>query len=423
MQKGLVLTATERLSLPPISLELGGIEETVRVDASSIRVQTQSGERSAVITAAEIENIGLRGRDFMGTLKLLPGVVDTSARDAPGWGSVGGMTINGMAQFNFSYDGVTNKDTGSNSGNYAAPALDSIAEVKVQASNFQAEYGRTSGATIVVVTKSGSKQFSGTAAYFRRNEDYNTNTWERRQACNTATAAGGTSTSCAKPRYRYDNTAYTIGGPVLIPGTSFNSNRDRLFFFWSQDILPRNDPGGLQNSTMPTELERAGNFSQTVGTNGNRIWIKDPLLAAQGLACNANTGGPGCFPNNIIPANRINAHRRVDPQPLPDAERHRPVGHPAVQLSVRRQHRKTQARPGAAGSTGTLFREGRRSPHACSSGTKSVLAATSQPAASICSCRATGRRCRTHTTSTPSAPRTPCSIPSTRRPFSRRRWV
>ena len=93
---------------------------------------------------------------------------------------------------------------------------------------------------------------------------------------------------------------------MLIPGTSFNSNRDRLFFFWSQDILPRNDPGGLQNSTMPTLLERRGDFSQTVATNGNRIWIKDPLLAAQGLACNANTGGPGCFANNIIPADRIN---------------------------------------------------------------------------------------------------------------------
>jgi hypothetical protein len=321
VQKGLVLTATERLSLPPIALELGGREETISVEASTIRVQTQSGERSAVISAADIANTGLRGRDFMGTLKVLPGVVDTAARDAPGWGSVGGMTINGMAQFNFSYDGVTNKDTGSNSGNYAAPALDSIAEVKVQASNFQAEYGRTSGATILVVTKSGTSKYSGSLAYYRRNEAYNTNTWDRELACNTATAAGGTSPSCAKPRYRYDNTAYTIGGPVLIPGTNFNSGRDRLFFFWSQDILPRNDPAGLQNSTMPTALERKGDFSQTVGTNGNRIWIKDPLLAAQNLACNANTGGPGCFANNMIPAERINplGSNILNLFPLPNA--------------------------------------------------------------------------------------------------------
>jgi hypothetical protein len=306
-QKGVVLTATERLSLPPIPLEVGRFEEAVSVEASTVRVQTQSGERSAVITADQIETIGLRGRDFMGTLKFLPGVVDTSTREAPGWGSVGGLTINGMAQFNFSYDGVTNKDTGSNSGNYAAPSLDSIAEVKVQASNFQAEYGRTSGATIVVVTKSGTKQFRGSASYFRRNEDYNANTWDRRRSCDAAKAIGATSPNCAKPRYRYDEVAYTFGGPVIIPGTSFNEGRDKLFFFWSQNVLPRNDPAGLQNSTMPTDLERKGNFSQTVASNGNRIWIKDPLLAAQGLACNANTGGPACFPNNIIPPERINA--------------------------------------------------------------------------------------------------------------------
>ena len=170
-QKGLVVSATERLSLPPITLDVGGFQESVAVEASSVRVQTQSGERSATITASQIEDIGLRGRDFMGTLKTLPGVIDTSARDAPGWGSVGGMTINGQTSFNFSYDGVVSKDTGSNSGNYAAPALDSIAEVKVQASNFQAEYGRSSGASITVVTKSGSRSFRGSAAYFKRHED------------------------------------------------------------------------------------------------------------------------------------------------------------------------------------------------------------------------------------------------------------
>ena len=174
-QKGIVLGATERLALRAIALEIGGLSEVVSVAAESVKVQTTSGERSATITAGQIEDIGLRGRDFMGSLKTLPGVIDTSARDAPGWGSVGSMTINGQNSFNFSYDGVTNKDTGSNSGNYAAPALDSIAEVKVQASNFQAEYGRSSGATITVVTKSGTRDFHGTAAYYKRNEKFNTN--------------------------------------------------------------------------------------------------------------------------------------------------------------------------------------------------------------------------------------------------------
>ena len=288
----------------------------VTVQSESIKVQTTSGERSATITASQIEDIGLKGRDFMGSLKTLPGVIDTSARDAPGWGSVGGMSINGQTSFNFSYDGVTNKDTGSNSGNYAAPALDSIAEVKVQASNFQAEYGRSSGATITVVTKSGTRDFHGTAAYYKRNEKFNTNTWDRRRQCDAGQAA-----SCAKAPYRFDNTAWTIGGPVLVPGTGFNHNRDKLFFFFSQDLLPRNDPGTLQLSTMPTALERAGDFSQTFNSLGQMRWIRDPILAAQGLACNVNTGGPGCFPDNKIPANRINpiGQRMLNLFPLPNA--------------------------------------------------------------------------------------------------------
>jgi hypothetical protein len=168
----------------------------------------------------------------------------------------------------------------------------------VQASNFQAEYGRSSGATITVVTKSGTRDFHGTAAYYRRNEKYNTNTWDRRRQCDAGQLA-----SCAKAPYRFDNTAWTIGGPVLLPGTNFNRNRDKLFFFFSQDLLPRTDPGTLDRSTMPTALERAGDFSQTVDSQGRLRFIRDPLATG---ACNVNTGGPACFAGNVIPANRIN---------------------------------------------------------------------------------------------------------------------
>ena len=314
-QKGIALGATERLGLRAIVLEVGGLSEVVSVVSEALKVQTTSGERSATITASEIQDVGLRGRDFMGALKVLPGVIDTSARDAPGWGSVGGMTINGQSSFNFSYDGVTNKDTGSNSGNYAAPALDSIAEVKIQASNFQAEYGRSSGATITVVTKSGTRDFRGTAAYYKRDERLNTNPWDRRRQCNA-----GQLSSCSKAPYRFDNTAWTIGGPVLLPG-GFNENRDKLFFFFSQDLLPRRDPGNLELSTMPTERERNGDFSQTFDSQGRLRFIRDPLLGAQGLACNVNTGGPGCFPGNVIPAGRIDrmGQTMLGLFPLPNA--------------------------------------------------------------------------------------------------------
>ncbi|MGH9385251.1 MAG: carboxypeptidase regulatory-like domain-containing protein [Vicinamibacterales bacterium] len=296
---GLVLTATERLSMPPITLEVGGLSELVSVIAESPMIQTQSGERSAVITIQQLEDRGLKGRDPFGTLNVLPGVIDTRNRDAPAAGNVGGLSINGQTSVHFSYDGVTSKDTGSNSNNFAAPALDSIAEIKVQTSNFQAEYGRSSGATIVAVTKSGSRDFHGSLAYFRRDDKFNANSWERITQC-----AAGQLSSCNKPPYDYNNTTYTLGGPVLLPGRlgHFNERRNKLFFFWSQDLLPKTDPNTLTQVTMPTALERNGDFSQTFDTQGRLIYIRDPL---SGQLCNVVTGGAGCFAGNRIPAERI----------------------------------------------------------------------------------------------------------------------
>ena len=158
--------------MPPITLDVGGLEEVVTVEASALHAQAQSGERSGTIRADEIKDTQLRGRDFLGLLQGMPGVVDTNVRNAPGWNAFLGTQINGLSdQFmGMSYDGVSSKDTGFGAANYVTPSLDSIAEVKIQTSNYQAEYGRAGGANIIVVTKSGSSQFSGSAAYFKRHE-------------------------------------------------------------------------------------------------------------------------------------------------------------------------------------------------------------------------------------------------------------
>ncbi len=314
-QKGISLASTERVGLRAIALEVGGVSETISVKAESVQVQTTSAARSGLITRENIEDIALKGRDFAGMLKLLPGVVDVSSREAPGWGSMGGLSINGRSGgFNFSYDGVTNKDTGSNSGNYAAPALDSIAEVRVQTSNFQAEYGRSSGATITVITRSGSKDFHGSAAYYKRDTSLNGNEFSRRQQCGR-----GVTAQCEPPLYKFDNEAWTFGGPVLVPGTNFNKGRNKLFFFFSQDLLQRTDPGNLNQRRMPTALERAGNFSQTFDSQGRLVNIRDPLLPGN---CSATAGGPACFPGNVIPAGRFDAvgSALVNLFPLPNAD-------------------------------------------------------------------------------------------------------
>jgi hypothetical protein len=312
-QKGIVLNSTERLRLRTIALEVGGLTETVTVQAEAVQVQTTSGARSGLVTRDTLEDIALKGRDAAGMLKLLPGVIDTRNREAPGWESMNNISINGRTSFNFTYDGITNKDTGQNAGNYSAPALDSIAEIRVQASNFQAEYGRSSGATISVVTRSGSKNFHGSGAFYKRDESLNANEYNRRILCNQ-----GQTAQCDPPLYRFDNFAWTLGGPVLIPRTGFNRSRSKLFFFWSQDVLARTDPGGLNQRTMPTELQRRGDFSQTFDNQGRLVNIRDPLRAG---SCAAVTGGPACFPGNVIPADRIdpNALALLKMFPMPNA--------------------------------------------------------------------------------------------------------
>jgi Carboxypeptidase regulatory-like domain len=311
-QKGIVLSATERVALRAIALDVGGVSETISVQAEAVQVQTGNGARSGLITRDTIEDIALKGRDPAGLLKLLPGVIDTRNREAPGWESMNNLSINGRTSFNFSYDGVTNKDTGQNGANYAAPALDSIAEIRVQASNFQAEYGRSSGATITVVTRSGSKDFHGTAAFYKRDDAWNGNEYQRRILCPTQPA------QCDPPLYTFDNTAWTLGGPVLIPKTDFNKGRNKLFFFWSQDLLGRTDPGNLNQRRVPTPLERNGDFSQTFDNQNRLIFIRDPRLSG---TCSATTGGPACFANNVIPASMIdpNARAMLNLFPLPNA--------------------------------------------------------------------------------------------------------
>jgi hypothetical protein len=302
-QKGIVLGATERVALRAIALDVGGVAETISVQAEAVQVQTTNGARSGLITRETMDDIALKGRDPAGLLKLLPGVIDTRNREAPGWESMNNLSINGRTSFNFSYDGVTNKDTGQNAGNFAAPALDSIAEMRVQTSNFQAEYGRSSGATITVVTRSGSRDFHGSAAFYKRDDAWNGNEYQRRILCDQGQAA-----QCDAPLYTFDNTAWTLGGPVLIPKTGFNKGRNKLFFFWSQDILGRTDPGNLNQRRVPTALERQGDFSQSVDNQNRLIFIRDPQRTGN---CAATSGGPACFPGNVIPADRIDPNARA----------------------------------------------------------------------------------------------------------------
>ena len=286
----------------------------------------------------------------MGTLKTLPGVVDTSARDAPGWGSVSGLTINGQTQLQLL-----------------------VRRHHEQGHRLELEQLRRAGARFDRRSQGAGVELPGRVRPHlgrddrRRHQERQpdvpagvrptsaaTRTTTRTAgiaaaACDAAAAAGTVSPNCEKPRYRYDNTAYTIGGPVLIPGTDFNKERNKLFFFWSQDILPRNDPGGLQQQhdadgaraqrrLLPDGRDQRHRASGSRTRIASRtVWRAVRRPAVQAASRTTSFRGSDQL------------DRARDAEHVPDAERDRSRRHAAVQQPVRGHRREAAPGSGAAG--------------------------------------------------------------------------
>ncbi|HVY94713.1 MAG TPA: carboxypeptidase regulatory-like domain-containing protein, partial [Bryobacteraceae bacterium] len=239
-QTNIVISASETHNGGKMVLQLGNVSESISVTAEAAQVQLSSSEKAQTVDASNLESLTLKGRDLFGYMKLVPGVIDTSTtRDVTSPGAIGGITINGNTSAkNFTVDGITDIDTGSNGTLHYEPNLDSIQELKVLTSNYQAEFGRNSGGTITVVTKSGTQEFHGTAAWNHRHEEFNADSW-----ANNHTLKNGAAT----PRvpYRYNVETYSIGGPAYIPKVA-NKEKKHLFFFWSQEYTGQYVAGATQ---------------------------------------------------------------------------------------------------------------------------------------------------------------------------------
>lgn len=280
--KDIFVTSSEIRSVGRIALQIGEVRDSVSVQAQAADVQLASAERAGVLTGGQLNNIALKGRDFFALLATIPGVVDTNAsREATTNSSNGGTFINGARdnQKNFSVDGITDMDVGSNQSLAFMPNMDAIAEVKILTSNYQAEYGRNSGGTVTVITKSGTRDLHGSAYNYYRHESLNANSFYNNR------------TATAKAPYRYRISGYSIGGPIFIPNR-FNKDRDKFFFFFSQEYTGVKKDYGSRFVTVPTEAERRGDYSRSMDINGSRIVVRDPA-----------TGQP--FPGNTIPQNRL----------------------------------------------------------------------------------------------------------------------
>jgi len=281
---GIKVSGGDRVVVPALTLEVGGATETVNVTAEAALIQSQSAERSFAISAEQVDNLPINHRDFTSLAQLTPGV-------QAGGNSAGATRIGGAGQNNIMMDGISAMDTGNN-GTMLALNIESIAEVKVLTQGYQAEFGRSSGLQITAVTKGGTNRFRGSGYDLITDSDWNTN--RKVTALNKD----------PKPVSESKTYGYSIGGPVGKPGGG-----NKLFFFYSHEYRPSNqaiNSGNPLRYRVPTALERAGDFSQTLDQNGALFnFIKDPLVAG---ACSP-TDQTACFADGgvlgRIPANRL----------------------------------------------------------------------------------------------------------------------
>jgi carboxypeptidase family protein len=307
---GILLVANDKLTLGDIVLQVGAANETITVVAEATLIQAESAERSYAVQGEAVRNIAANGRNFAQLASIAAGLITTTNNGRAD--DITDINANGlrMSANNLQIDGVATVDTGNN-GQLVQVTLDAIAEFKVLTSNYQAEYGRSAGAQISAVTRSGTKDFHGSFYAFRRHDGMNANTWLNNHTTSTD-AAGNTRNFTPRPKTDQRDIGYTIGGPVYIPKV-FNTSKDKVFFFFNQEHQKRlTPPGAPTRVTVPTALERAGDFSQSVDNAGDPFpYIRDPL---SGLPCAAPTDTDpavtaGCFQDGgvlgRIPQNRL----------------------------------------------------------------------------------------------------------------------
>ena len=316
-RKGIVLTASQRVALGSIEMSVGQVTQTVEVTAQSEVVNTESADAVGLLSNIQVDSLATKGRDVMQLLRVLPGVTtltvvpwgEISDNDPAGTGANGGqfgsftpgvggarlfwntVTVDGQVGSNPDFPGLF----------MAATSMDAIAEVKIVSNNYTADYGRNPGSTIAVVTKSGTRDFHGTVYGYKRHESLNANDFFNNRD------------GLEKSVYRFGTFGFAVGGPIYIPN-HFNSNREKLFFFYSQENWRVKQPQGITQVTVPTALERGGDFSQSIyqgqlDEQGNPIpvVITDPT-----------TGQP--FEGNVIPQDRLNSQGQIlmNVMPLPN---------------------------------------------------------------------------------------------------------
>jgi hypothetical protein len=329
---GIVLNVNDTVRVD-VPMQIGEMVESVTVEAESVKVQSDSGEVSDLISGKQMTQIAVNGRNVMDLATLTTGV----SSDLPDFnlpipvGSSGNLSFNGLRPEHniWMIDGGENYDRGGGGLISVMPSLDAIAEFKMMTSNYGADFGLGSGGTVSMALKSGTRDFHGELWEFVRNDAFDAN--------NFFANSSGT----PKPELRYNTYGWNLGGPVFIPG-HYNTDRRKTFFFFSQEWRKIVQGSEVFANAVPAPL-RSGDFSSYLQPGGfGPIKVpqtNDPAKLAQFAAAGVTPGQP--FPGNIIPDSLIDPNAKAllatGAIPLPNAPGNHFSGAPGVPINVREE--------------------------------------------------------------------------------------
>jgi hypothetical protein len=238
-----------------VQLSIGTASTEVRVEGGGATdINLGSAEVAGTITAVEVANLALNGRNFTQLITLTPGVSNQSQQDEALVGPVGQAKYSfngGRVEYNsFEVDGsdVLNLSIYPTAAPLiVTPSLDAIQEIKVMTSNYGAMYGRTASGVVVATTKSGTDAFHGSGYEYLRNEFFNARNYFDPP-------------NHSAPRYRRNDFGFTIGGPLYIPGVMTGAKK-RMFFFFSEEARLEQTPTPYRVGA-PDANELKGDFSE-----------------------------------------------------------------------------------------------------------------------------------------------------------------
>ncbi len=319
--KGVAFNGSDKRNVNAV-MQVGTAAQSVEVvSAVDIITPVDSGEKASTLNTRELQDFSVVGRSAAEFIKILPGmgIAGTGVENRSNFtGEVIGINGNGDAgsqsalngaynvnglptnSLDITADGAHVSDPGCNCATPVNPNTDMIQEMKVMTSNFSAENSK-GPAVINTIAKAGTRDFHGEGYFYARDYSLNANDWINNRL------------NVPQPKNKYFFPGGNIGGPVLVPGTNFNKNRDKLFFFTGFEYYLQSLDTGIVNATVPTPGMLDGNFS--------------PAELAKLGTIDASGGAPkqlnsALYPNGIIPKSQIDssglALLKLLPQPNVD---------------------------------------------------------------------------------------------------------